>query len=64
MLRWVMRAGVSCVLASLAVLGVLSLLPKRTHTAMSNTAVGWLVMGLAVSLFVLLPKRTKERDRS
>ncbi|MDX2650515.1 hypothetical protein PV341_44620 [Streptomyces sp. PA03-1a] len=62
MVRWVLTAGLSYLGAMFVVLGCLSLLPKRTQTSLSETAVGWAVLGVSVVLFTLFAGRSRGRS--
>lgn len=64
LLRWLLMAGLSYMFAMFMVLGGLSLLPKRTQMNVSESAVGWLVLGVGAVLFTLLANKTRGRGRS
>lgn len=61
MVRWLFMAGMSCVVAVLAVVGGLALLPKGTASAVSGAPLGWLVIGVAVFVFAGMVKRSRGR---
>lgn len=62
LMRWVLTAGLSYLGAIFVVLGCLSLLPEQTQTSMSETAVGWSVLGVSVVLFTLFAGRSRGRS--
>ncbi|MFD3453749.1 hypothetical protein ACFWVC_16395 [Streptomyces sp. NPDC058691] len=62
LVRWVLAAGGSYVCAMFVVLGGLSLLPKHTQTSLSETAVGWAVLGVAAAIFVGFAGRRSGRS--
>ena len=61
MVRWLFMAGMSCVVAVLAVVGGLALLPKGTADAVSGAPVGWGVMVRAGLVFGAMAKRSRGR---
>jgi len=61
MLRLLMMAGASCVLAVLAVVGGVALLPRQTADAVSGAPLGWVVIGVAGFVFALMAKRSRGR---
>ncbi|MFF7211151.1 hypothetical protein ACFZAU_11540 [Streptomyces sp. NPDC008238] len=63
LLRWLLMAGLSYMFAMFMVLGGLSLLPKQTQMTVSESAVGWLVLGVGAVLFALIANKTKGRER-
>ncbi|MEU4090842.1 hypothetical protein [Streptomyces sp. NPDC026673] len=62
LMRWVLTAGLSYLGAMFVVLGCMSLLPKHTQTSLSETAVGWAVLGVSVVLFTLFAGRSRGRS--
>jgi hypothetical protein len=61
MVRWLFMAGMSCVVAVLAVVGGLALLPKGPAAAVSGAPVGGVVMVLAGLVFGAMAKRSRGR---
>ncbi|MEU6339925.1 hypothetical protein ABZ883_03105 [Streptomyces sp. NPDC046977] len=64
LLRWLLMAGLSYMFAMFVVLGGLSLLPKQTQMSVSEAAVGWVVLAVGATLFLVIANKTSGRNRS
>jgi hypothetical protein len=64
LVRWLLTAVVSFVVAGVFVPVCLALLPDRVQGSVSDSALGWLVVAVGTALCALVLWRTASRQRT
>jgi positive regulator of sigma E activity len=63
-LRWLLVCGLSYMFATFVVLIGLTLLPRDMQMSLTEAAVAWVVLGLAVLLVTVFARRTRAQHKS